>query len=156
MTATAFERTVRHLAAIEEIKQLKALYCLHCDRHYDPEKLSELFTADAVWDSSGRGRFEGREAIRTFFAGASSIFPWAAHLAMNPVIEIDEALSTARGQWRLMMPATSREEDGRELPIFQVSDYAETYRVEDGHWRIATLRVTHRRLTLEGGAWNER
>jgi len=42
-----------------------------CDNHYDADGIASLFTEDAVWESPALGRFEGRDAIRNFFRGAS-------------------------------------------------------------------------------------
>ena len=63
-----------------------------------------LFTEDALWESPGLGRFEGREAIRNFFRGASAIFPFAIHYSLNGHIEVD--VDTARARWYLFMPCT--------------------------------------------------
>ena len=56
----------------------------------------------------------------------------------------------------MVMPATAAEPDGTSAAIFQISDYAERYRDEGERWRIATLEVTHRRLTFAQGRWVER
>lgn len=50
---------------IEVIKQLKARYCLYVDTG-EPDKVADLFVEQAVWDGGVVGRYEGREAIRTF------------------------------------------------------------------------------------------
>ena len=50
------------------------------------------------------GRFEGRNAIRNFFRGASGIFSFAIHYSLNGHIEVDG--DTARARWYLFMPCT--------------------------------------------------
>jgi hypothetical protein len=50
----------------EAIRNLKARYAALCDNQYDADGIAMLFTEDAVWESPGLGRFEGREAIRGF------------------------------------------------------------------------------------------
>lgn len=145
------EQTVARLAALEDIRRLKAEYCLHCDRGYAPDALAELFTEDAVWDGGLRGRFSGRAAIREFFAKASDVFPYAAHLVMNPIINIDGDRAT--GIWRMMMPCTINTANGAECTI-QVSEYNETYRREDGRWRIAELEVRRHRAVFPNSAWS--
>jgi ketosteroid isomerase-like protein len=76
------ERLERRLQALEDaeaIRNLKARYAALCDQQYDADGIAALFTEDALWDSPGLGRFEGREAIRSFFRGASAIFSFAIH-----------------------------------------------------------------------------
>ena len=67
MSASGLEQRIAQLEDIEAIKKLKANYCLHVD-HANEEGWVALFTEDAVWDSDKFGRFEGREAIRAFYA----------------------------------------------------------------------------------------
>lgn len=156
MTNAADTHLLKRLAALEDIRRLKAEYCRCCDRGYLAEALGALFTEDAVWQSAGRGRHVGRAAIMAFFRTASDAYPWAAHLVTNPIIDLDDDLRSASGQWRMVMPATAAEPDGTSAAIFQISDYAERYRDGGDRWRIASLEVTHRRLTFAQGRWVER
>ena len=71
------ERRLQVLEDAEEIRNLKARYAALCDNQYDADGIAGLFTQDAVWESPALGRFEGRDAIRNFFRGASSIFSFA-------------------------------------------------------------------------------
>src|ERR1700761_9142435 len=101
------ERLERRLQALEDaeaIRNLKARYAALCDQQYDADRIAVLFTEDALWDSPGLGRFEGREAIRDFFRGASAIFSFAIHYSLNGQIEIDGDRAHAR--WYLFMPCT--------------------------------------------------
>lgn len=75
-----------------------------CDDQYDADGIASLFTENAVWESPGLGRFEGREAIRGFFRGASGIFSFAIHYSLNGHIQVDG--DTARARWYLFMPCT--------------------------------------------------
>jgi hypothetical protein len=56
-----------------------------------------MFTEDALWESLGLGRFEGREAIRGFFRVASVIFSFAIHYSLNGQIEVEG--DTAQARW---------------------------------------------------------
>ena len=96
MNLEDLERRLRVLEDIEAIKKLKARYCAYCDNNYDADGIAALFTEDAVWDGGNFGRYEGREAIRTFFRGAPRIFPFAIHQVMNPIIEVEG--EQAKGQ----------------------------------------------------------
>ena len=94
----------------EAIRNLKARYAALCDQQYDADGIAMLFTEDALWESPGLGRFEGREAIRNFFRGASEIFSFAIHYSLNGEIEVDG--DTARARWYLFMPCWSPPETG--------------------------------------------
>lgn len=101
------ERLERRLQALEDaeaIRNLKARYAALCDQHYDADRIAMLFTEDALWESPGLGRFEGRDAIRSFFRGASAIFSFAIHYSLNGQIEIDG--DRARATWYLFMPCS--------------------------------------------------
>src|SRR5437868_5293758 len=98
------ERRLQVLEDAEAIRNLKARYAALCDNQYDADGIAGLFTEDAVWESPALGRFEGRDAIRNFFHGASGIFSFAIHYSLNGHIEVDG--DTARACWYLFMPCT--------------------------------------------------
>lgn len=98
------ERRLEDLEAAEAIRNLKARYAAYCDDQYDADGIAALFTEDSVWESPSLGRFEGREAIRGFFQGASGIFSFAIHYSLNGQIEING--DKAKAQWFLFMPCT--------------------------------------------------
>ena len=82
------ESRVRTLEDTNAIRNLKARYAELCDDNYNPEGIAALFVEDAVWESGSLGRFEGRDAIRDFFRGASKIFTFAIHCSLNSQIEV--------------------------------------------------------------------
>ena len=96
---------VARLEAIDEIKRLKARYCAYCDDDYDPEGIAGLFVQHGLWDGERFGRYVGRDQIKGFFKSISGEIVFAAHLALNPIIDIKDA-DHADGRWRLIMPAT--------------------------------------------------
>ncbi len=98
------ERRLQVLEDAEAIRNLKARYAALCDNQYDADGIASLFTEDAVWESPALGRFEGREAIRSFFRGASGIFSFAIHYSLNGQIEVEGDI--ARARWYLFMPCT--------------------------------------------------
>jgi len=98
------ERRLQALEDAESIRNLKARYAALCDNQYDADGIAALFTKEAIWESPGLGRFEGREAIRGFFKGASAIFSFAIHYSLNGHIEVDG--DTASARWYLFMPCT--------------------------------------------------
>ena len=98
------EKRLSALEDAEAIRNLKARYAAYCDAQYNCDGIAALFTEDAVWESPSLGRFEGREAIRACFRGASGIFTFAIHYSLNGHIEVSG--DTAKAQWYLFMPCT--------------------------------------------------
>ena len=104
MSLEDLERRLKVLEDIEEIKVLKRRYCAYCDDNYDVDGLISLFTEDAAWDGGIRGKNEGREEIRKFFQNAPQRLPFAIHMVLNPIIEVNG--DTANGTWYLFQPCT--------------------------------------------------
>lgn len=127
---------LRALEDIEAIRRLKARYCLHVDRG-EPDKVAELFTADAVWDGGAVGRYEGREAIRAFLRGLPKMLSFALHHVMNPLIEVDGDRAT--GHWYLIEPCTMAETG---QAVWGTATYDDVYVREDGSWKFASVRLT--------------
>ena len=84
-----------------------------------------------MWESQGLGRFEGRDAIREFFRGASQLFTFAIHYSLNGQIDVQG--DTARAQWYLFMPCTLGE--GNRAMWRAGIDHEEDVRVE-GEWKF--------------------
>lgn len=152
MSSSALEAQIARLTAIEDIKQLKARYCAYCDDDYDPDGLAALFVDDGVWDGGPEfGRHEGKEAIRRFFHSASGSIVFAAHLVMNPIIEVDG--EQARGKWRLLMPCTVRDKDGRPEARWLLSAYDERYVRRGDRWLYASLTVDSQFFAAHASGW---
>lgn len=130
-------KRVRALEDANAIRNLKARYAAYCDDSYNPDKIAELFIEDAVWESGFLGRFEGREAIREFFKGASKIFTFALHYGLNPHIEVTG--DTARARWYLFMPCTVG--DGNKARWLAGIDDEEYVRV-NGEWMFKSKTST--------------
>jgi ketosteroid isomerase-like protein len=125
------ERLERRLQALEDaeaIRNLKARYAALCDNQYDADGIAILFTEDALWESPGLGRFEGREAIRGFFRGASKIFSFAIHYSLNGQIEVEG--DQARARW---------------YPV---------YALHGGRRKSGNVACRHRSRDLRTGGWN--
>ncbi|MEO1190437.1 MAG: nuclear transport factor 2 family protein [Pseudomonadota bacterium] len=130
------EARIDRLESIEAIKSLKHRYMNECDLGYPPAKLGPLFTEDAIWTSAVFGHHDGRKAIEDFFDGVSSQIVFAAHLAMNGIIEVEG--DEASGVWRILMPCTMMEE-GHKVSRWILGDYDERYRREKGVWRFSKI-----------------
>ena len=96
MAELTLEQQVAKLTAIEDIKRMKARYCHYADHGYDPDGLASLFIEDAIWDGGAFGLYEGREAIRAFFAGIKDDIVFAIHPVMNPIITVDGDKANAK------------------------------------------------------------
>jgi len=127
----ALENRVRAVEDVDALRNLKAKYAAYCDDNYDADKIAEMFVEDAVWESGSLGRFEGREAIREFFRGASKIFTFALHYGLNPHIEVTG--DTARARWFLFMPCIVG--DGNKAMWRAGIDDEEYVRV-NGEWKF--------------------
>ncbi len=140
MAEPALEAQVARLTAIEDIKQLKATYAEHCDDAYNPDGIAGLFVEDGVWDGGpGFGRYEGRAKIHAFFSQISDVIVLAAHLSMNPLIEVEGDRAT--GRWRLLCPTTVVNDDGQQVARWILAQYEEEYERHDGRWMYRTLKV---------------
>ncbi len=142
------EKRVRVLEDADEIRNLKARYAAYCDDNYNPDKIAGLFVEDAVWESGSLGRFEGREAIREFFRGASKIFTFAIHYGLNPQIEVNG--ETARARWYLFMPCTVGQ--GNQAMWRAGIDDEEYVRV-NGEWKFKSKTSTGIFSTLFEEGW---
>ena len=134
---TDLENRVRAVEDVDAIRNLKATYAAYCDDNYNADKIAELFVEDAVWESGGLGRFEGREAIRGFFRRASEIYTFALHYGLNPHIEVTG--DTARARWYLFMPCTVA--DGNRA-LWRAGIDDEEYVRVDGKWMFKSKLAT--------------
>jgi len=138
---------VEELLAVERIKQLKARYFRTLDAK-DWAGWGQVFTTDATLTvdtgAGPQGRSTepaavGRENIVAYVRGR--IDPAiTVHHGHMPEIEITSP-TNARGVWSM--------EDIVETPERSMNGhghYHETYRIEDGAWRIATLHLTRLRV----------
>lgn len=138
----ATEAGLQRLLDIEAVRTLKYRYGALCDDDYAADGLAALFTKDAVWDGGPFGRYEGRDAIRAFFAGAPAAVSFAAHYMINPVIEIDG--DSARGQWSLWQSMVFRK---TSKAYWLIGQYTDQYvRAADG-WLFTSVSLKVRALT---------
>eukprot|EP01039_Chlorochromonas_danica_P015204 gene15204-17844_t len=127
---------VHRLDAVQAIRTLKHRYMAYCDQDYSPDDIASLFIEDGVWTSGFFGHYEGRNAIRDYFAGISGAIRFAGHLALNDIITVDGDRAT--GRWRLLMPCTMAEGDGL-VARWMLGDYKEDYVRQDGVWLFARM-----------------
>ena len=136
------------LEDMEEIKRLKAHYCALCDDNYDADNIASLFTEDAVWDGGSFGRYEGRDEIRQFFVNAPQMLPFAVHMVMNPIIEVEGDAAT--GVWYLFQACTFAEGD---RAVWGSARYDEEYIRVGGAWRFRNLKLSSHFWTPFDEGW---
>lgn len=141
MTQNDLEARIQRIEDIEALKQLKYRYAEACDDDYDHERLAPLFTKDAVWDGGVMGRFEGRDAIRDFFAGCSKTVTFAIHHVLNPIIEVEGDRAT--GRWFLWEPIVFAQGDAA---LWLAGRYDDRYVREEGLWRFERVTIDVRML----------
>ena len=83
------ESRAEQLRSIQDITALKHRYWQYNDTGLRGDRIAPLFTEDGIWSNAELGHYEGREAIRRFFNGASAVLPFCAHVGMNPIIDVE-------------------------------------------------------------------
>ena len=139
---------VQRLEAAELIRTLKARYfrCIDCKLW---DELAGLFTHDLqIVTPEGKVWMEGGQAYAdSLKAGLES--PTSCHQGFTAEIEVIDA-KNASGVWAMQDVIEWSECHPREgwKAIVGRGHYHETYRFENGHWRIATLSLTRLRLDI--------
>ena len=138
------------LAAIEEIRHLKARYCRYVDtKEWAPFRT--LFADDATLFFPEN--FEHPALIDDFVKGLGPVLEGAVtlHHVLAPEIEIlDEA--NARGIWAMQdalyfAPGTKGLAGASEIQ--GAGHYHETYVRRDGKWLFASIRLSRLRLAVQ-------
>ena len=147
MSSRSLEERLQVLEDVEALKKLKARYCLAVDAR-DAERVVSLFTADAVWDGGSFGRYEGTDAIRSFFRSVPERLSFFVHYVSNPLIEIDGDRAT--GTWYLLEPCTFAEGD---RAVWGSARYEERYRRAGGAWKFEEMRLVSLFWTPYEAGW---
>ncbi len=133
------------LLAIEEIRALKARYCRFLDTR-DWAGFAALFTEDAVMDVSedtGNPPITGIAAIldQVRFAVIDAA---SSHQVHTPEITLDSP-DAAQGTWA-MQDRVVWQQGKSPIPgvasITGYGQYHESYRRQDGAWKITALRLS--------------
>lgn len=136
------------LEAIEAIRGLKARYFRLIDTKCWDE-LPGLFTADLrIVSPDGKVWLEGGEAYAKSLAfGLADAV--SCHQGFTAEIEVIDA-ANARAVWAMQDVIEWTDRHPREgwKAITGRGHYHETYRREDGQWRIAALTLTRLRLDI--------
>lgn len=144
------EARIDRLNSIQEITKLKHVYWHYNDVGLLGDKIAPLFTEDGVWSNKELGHYEGREAIKNFFNGASEALPFCAHVGMNPIIDVDGDKAVAK--WRALLPGTFVE-DGEPTSKLILIDYVDDFVHIDGRWYIQKLDILFNFNVEFGQSW---
>jgi len=146
--------TLQKLLDIEAIRAVKARYCRFIDTK-DWSGFASLFTADAVLDvreDTGRDPVRGVDAIlaQVRFAVDHAA---TSHQVHTPEIALDGP-DAARGVWAMQDRVVWQ--DGKSpvpgvASITGYGQYHESYRREDGVWKIAALRLSRFHVDMHPG-----
>jgi hypothetical protein len=152
MDINELAKRVQRLEDIEAIKQLKAEYADACDDMYNPKRMRDLFTKDAVWDGEkeGFGKYEGLDAVCGFFDGAKNSLLFGVHFFLQPRIKI---LSDTEAEGVFYLWQTSSMANGKD--IFLAGLEFDKYRKENGKWKMShmTLKLFYAADIKQG--WRE-
>src|SRR3954470_7900287 len=137
MDQASLLRRIERLEARAEIGELVSAYAVACDEH-DMDRLTGLFTADAVFDSpSGMMHAEGRKAIAAMFVRMFRIRGPAYHWTHDRFVRFDDAdPEVATG---LVLSHAETSPDGRTS--LAAMRYDDVYRREDGRWLFARRTI---------------
>ena len=120
--------------SLDGAETLKAQYCFAVDQRRWDEFL-ELFLEDAVWEMPDIMRFEGKAAIKDFFAGLDEMMSFWMHMVVNPLITVDG--DEAQGRWYVLESNTVK--DGPA--IWGAGRYEERYRRSNGQWLFQEIKL---------------
>jgi hypothetical protein len=121
------------------IQQLLGLYGHVVDGHSERDRLDEIFTRDATFDTAdfGQGVHHGLDAIRAIFALGAPPHP-PAHLATNVYVSSEDGRTFAHSKWLTIDRSTGGVRSG---------DYHDELVDGPDGWRIARRAVTIRFYT---------
>lgn len=149
------ESRLRRTEDIQQIQELKMLYCKYCDGGWEGQgpshmgPVADLFVEDGVWDGLPYlPRFEGRQAVRQYFEDNRAV-PFAIHKVMNPVIEIEG--DEANGHWHVIACFTSATGDSGWI----MGVYKERYVRTTQGWRYKSIRAEIARTWPQPGGWGD-
>lgn len=154
MDIEALAKRIQILEDIESIKDLKALYAEVCDDKYNPKRMADLFTDDAVWDGGDHfGVHHGRSAVIKFFAGVSDTIVFARHYFVQPRLKVD-GRDLATGSWYMWMVGTFRGNKG-DKAVFFAGIEEEVYQKVNGKWFFKKLKLHSDFITPYEEGWHK-
>lgn len=142
MSEQALEQRLARLEASDAIRNLIGLYAVGADRRNDPAIFGMLYAEEAVWESAGFGRFEGRTRITQELArlGREQVL-WSLHVMANPLIDIALDGAHAEARWVLWELASIGNGEGQGNDHWLGGQYhCDVVRTAEG-WRFSHVRL---------------
>lgn len=139
-TAQAFEATLGHRLAIEELNAWVA----HCLDHKTYQDMADAFTEDAVYVSGPRALNGSQEIVRFFEQRQQKGGPRSTrHMGSGLHLQFSDGGRKAKGHSVWISYACNADAPVDTLAAFMVADFEDSYVLqEDGMWRISE-RVIH-------------
>lgn len=143
----SLEARIGRLETIEEIKLLKARYFRYLDLHRW-DALRDLFTDDARFDIAESTSHPATADDFITSVGRHLSTAMSVHHGHMPeiVVEDEEHASGIWAMYDLVEPGA----DATFPVLTGFGHYTEDYRRVDGRWRIAALRLTRLRRSVDG------
>jgi uncharacterized protein (TIGR02246 family) len=141
--------TLPPMADEQEVRSLVHRYADAASRR-DPAGVASTFTTDGTWHAPELGRFEGPDAMSSFFIAMLDGWNVFLQALMSGVIVVD-ATNPDRALGRWFVQETGQRADGNNLIISGV--YHDEYIRDGGAWLIlhrrydALLRNTNGQVT---------
>ena len=131
------EKRIQTLEDIEAIKKLKARYWFACDSR-DAQEIKDCFVTEGLLIDFGFiGQFTDLDTfIKLFLEMTDKPSHIDLHHGLAPEIEIISE-DCASGRWRMQFQLI---ETATQVAQFMGGYYEDTYRKEDGDWKIATTK----------------
>ena len=85
MDLVSLEKRIARIEDLEAIKQLKARYCDICDDAHNPDRITQIFLEDGIWEGENIARAVGHDEIRELFERFQRRISFSQHMVMNPI-----------------------------------------------------------------------
>ncbi len=139
---------------IKDIENLQRAYGYYIDQS-DWDNVLGLLTDDATAEYALSGVYVGKESIRRLLYGigygSKGLLEGQLreHTQLQPVITLSADGRTARGRWRAVVLLGQWQQYAR----WQIGPYENTYRKEDGRWKITSLHWYETFTVPYKGGW---
>jgi uncharacterized protein (TIGR02246 family) len=121
----------------DAIRDLLSAYCYHVDEG-EFDKFAALFATDGIFEPGPQGKYQGREAIRTFIASVvprPGEGPARKHCTMNHLINVNGTEARANSYIVVV-----RESENGIIPSL-AGRYEDLLVKEDGEWRFKVRKI---------------
>lgn len=150
------EARIQRLEDKEAITELKMTYAKLCDEGYDADGIVDLFAkeTDVEWVSDVFGTHVGRNGVFDWFDNVDDEIQWAAHLMLNPMVEVDADGTSAVGRFYLFELATMTSPEGGDPDaVVMTGKYVDDFVKEDGRWRFKRIEVNFEQVSNLDQGW---